>query len=466
VNIKPIPTNKSDGHEKKHKSLLAFAIMILVGFSAHATTYTLTGTTGSDSCDSMEYTNDLSVIWEINTHTYQPVMINYHHDTEDVYDFLYIYSVSNTGVETLIYEGSGYASGSISTAIPSGRAMLIFSTDGSCSYADESWDYTGVDFSYSTTAYTFSQNYFTDGNSTIAGTLGIGLSNPLERLHINGAIRGSEIAGALKVKTDFGYVNIGPQSSTYADITTDRHRFLFNKPVFITSGYLSSRNTNLILSTTGITRMTILDSNGNVGIGTTSPTQALSVKGNLSLSPTATTPNESFNGGLMVTKPSASGQYLNLSRAGSSTQWSIGTVYNTSNFAIGQAQTTDASFTNPPFVINPNGNIGIGTTTPDYLLDVAGTIRATEVKIVSISNFADIVFDKKYQLPKLTEVDAFIQTNGHLPNIPTATEVKENGMSLVDMQVKLLQKIEELTLYAIEQQKQIDALKIELKKTK
>ena len=76
----------------------------------------------------------------------------------------------------------------------------------------------------------------------------------------------------------------------------------------------------------------------------------------------------------------------------------------------------------------------------------------------SVENFADFVFNDDYQLRPLSEVNAFIETNGHLPEIPSAAEVKENGMSLVEMQVKLLQKIEELTLYMIEQQKRIEEL--------
>jgi hypothetical protein len=114
----------------------------------------------------------------------------------------------------------------------------------------------------------------------------------------------------------------------------------------------------------------------------------------------------------------------------------------------------------PRLNILNNGFVGVGTLTPQYLLDVKGTIRATEVLVQDISQFTpDFVFEKEYLLPSLSEVNNFITINKHLPNIPSASEVKKNGISLIDMQLKLLQKVEELTLYVIEQQKEIDLLK-------
>lgn len=103
------------------------------------------------------------------------------------------------------------------------------------------------------------------------------------------------------------------------------------------------------------------------------------------------------------------------------------------------------------------GNIGIGTNNPQYLLDVNGIIRAMEIKVEPIGQFADFVFAEDYSLPTLKDVDDFIQTNGHLPNVPSASEVKEKGLNLVEMQIRLLQKIEELTLYTIEQQRLIES---------
>lgn len=105
-----------------------------------------------------------------------------------------------------------------------------------------------------------------------------------------------------------------------------------------------------------------------------------------------------------------------------------------------------------------NTGIGIGTTDPKYKLDVNGIIRAKEVLVET--GWADFVFKEGYKLPTLSDVEAHIEENGHLPGIPSETEIKENGgIGLSEMNTKLLQKIEELTLYVIQQNKEIERLK-------
>lgn len=103
--------------------------------------------------------------------------------------------------------------------------------------------------------------------------------------------------------------------------------------------------------------------------------------------------------------------------------------------------------------INTQGNVGIGTENPQNKLDVAGTIRAQEIK-VELSGWADHVFDKDYQLPSLQEVKAHIEEHKHLPGIPSEKQILEDGVNMGEMQAKLLQKIEELTLYVIQLQEQ------------
>jgi hypothetical protein len=100
-----------------------------------------------------------------------------------------------------------------------------------------------------------------------------------------------------------------------------------------------------------------------------------------------------------------------------------------------------------------SGNVGIGAVdTKGYKLAVNGKIRAHEIK-VETANWPDYVFAEDYQLPTLVETEKHIKANGHLAGIPSAAEVKLNGIDLGEMNAKLLKKIEELTLYLIEKDK-------------
>ena len=115
--------------------------------------------------------------------------------------------------------------------------------------------------------------------------------------------------------------------------------------------------------------------------------------------------------------------------------------------------------------IDSEGRVGIGTNNPQNTLDVNGTIHAREVKI-NLTGWPDFVFEPSYQLKSLTDVEEYIKINGHLEHIPSTQQVEENGINLGEMQVRLLQKIEELTLYTIEQNKKIEQQNQELKTLK
>jgi hypothetical protein len=103
-------------------------------------------------------------------------------------------------------------------------------------------------------------------------------------------------------------------------------------------------------------------------------------------------------------------------------------------------------------VVGSNGNvgIGIGTSATSFKLHVAGDVKANSYYSAS-DHYADYVFDSTYQLPSLQEVKAYIKQNHHLPEVPSEVEVKKTGINLGSHQVILLKKIEELTLYVIEQ---------------
>lgn len=121
-------------------------------------------------------------------------------------------------------------------------------------------------------------------------------------------------------------------------------------------------------------------------------------------------------------------------------------------------------------ITEKDGKIGIGTKAPDELLTVKGTIHTQEVKVDLQGAVApDYVFEHyfhgfsrympEYKLISLYELEDFVKANHHLPKVPAAATLDEEGLSLKEMNLLLLEKIEELTLYTIQQQKEIDALK-------
>lgn len=111
--------------------------------------------------------------------------------------------------------------------------------------------------------------------------------------------------------------------------------------------------------------------------------------------------------------------------------------------------------------INDIGQVGINTNdTKGYQFAVNGSSIFTSVKVKLYGNWPDYVFKRDYELLSLSELEKFIQKNSHLPGIPSATDVEKNGLDLGVNQAALLKKIEELTLYIIEQKKEIDEMKV------
>ena len=117
---------------------------------------------------------------------------------------------------------------------------------------------------------------------------------------------------------------------------------------------------------------------------------------------------------------------------------------------------------NNSLYINSNGNVGVGVIPNEHRLAVAGSIISEEVIVKLQTDWPDYVFADNYGLSDLDQVENFIITNRHLEGIPSASEIAEDGINIADIQIKLLQKIEELTLYIIKQDKDIKKLTLKL----
>lgn len=183
---------------------------------------------------------------------------------------------------------------------------------------------------------------------------------------------------------------------------------------------------------------------GKIGIGTTDPTATLDVNGAIKARGLSTFGTFYGEEGFSSTNP------VEIT--------SIDEIGIISPFHI-ELNAPKVNFANFVYINKAGENVGIGTSdTKGYKLGVNGKIAATEVKIALYDNWPDFVFYEDYQLPTLKEVEKHIKEKGHLKDIPSEVEVKENGIHLGDMNSRLLRKIEELTLYTIQQEKKIEEL--------
>ena len=274
------------------------------------------------------------------------------------------------------------------------------------------------------------------------GNVGIGVANPLAKLHVNNGDNsyGSILANA--TESNFSFYTKTLSTNVYQESFRMGLKYASNENNGFISFYRGGGVSGGFLgfSTNGIERMSIKD-NGNVGIGTS-------------------TPGSIFD----ITSASNNRTWLNYNDKSA-----ISFIPNNTNswFHIGHGLDDTLYISHGGTVgavkimaIHNSGNIGLGTNTPDEKLTVKGKIHAQEVKIDLQGAVApDYVFEKDYNLKSLNEVENYINTYKHLPEIPSAKEMEQQGLFLKQMNLKLLQKIEELTLYTIHQEKELEKQK-------
>lgn len=287
------------------------------------------------------------------------------------------------------------------------------------------------------TGYTHRIGFFTFGGAAPSallerfsimdgGNVGIGTTTPGAKLDVNGVIKmsgGSPGAGKL-LQSDATGIASWTDKSTVLPAGANGNTLRHNGTTYISTANLYNNGTN-------------------IGVGTASPSYILDINGRMRLRHNGTTAGLWFNNSTN-TETSFIGQYTN-------DRWGI--------FAGGTWK----------FAVDGNdGTVYIGSTNLDnenlanatgYKLKVFGKIIGEEVRVQLKSAWPDYVFEKNYQRLSIDELEKFIVQNKHLPNIPSAAEVGANGQELGEMQRKMMEKIEELSLYIIDLKKEMDVLK-------
>jgi len=432
----------------KYKLMKTNILAILFIFASVVNSYStdITGPTGSFSVLNSAYVNGMNNVWNINTGVAdKAVRITYTLNSESTCDFLLIYDIDENGDENLIINTSGLnKSGTIVTSSHTGRAKVVFTSNQTVNYTTNSL-YTGLAVNYSAENSTDF-----DGAVAVNGSLEVGYEHKVKIVNFPGHTMWMDFPVVDGKATGIGTGGTG--QNLWIGYAGNGTQWFSNS----STGDVCYRNLSgklLFGNTTGNATMTI--GNKQVAIGTSSSLAKLDVMGSLkitsngsqgfiNLSSTSGNPKISSSAGLLLTSSNSVNDFY-----GAGSRVAISQV----NEATGIG------------VVNiVNGQVGIGLANPDKMLTVNGAIHAKEIIVDVNDPLADYVFHPDYELMPLHKVEAFVKTNHHLPEIPSAAEVKENGLNMGEMQNKLLQKIEELTLYMIEQQKQIEELKAELKK--
>ena len=285
----------------------------------------------------------------------------------------------------------------------------------------------------------------------LGGNVGIGTDTPLSKLHVFASGTGDK---GITIQNDVE--QSGNSASIWFKSASSRSDYRKGALMFVNDGRTHGRGDFVVAlndspsstkATSSDAKMIIKSETGNVGIATTSPNFKLDINAGGSLQNAFNVGTTHDDGGKIYTSYENGSGYLNF-------------VEYDDPFVLNFIQTVDGGITEK--IYYHRGKFGIGTrTTGGHKLAVEGSIGAREIKVEAAPNWSDFVFYEDYDLPTLTEVENHIKEKGHLKDIPSAEEVAKDGFYLGAMDAKLLQKIEELTLYTIGQQKEIEQLKKE-----
>ncbi|MHA4894138.1 hypothetical protein ACXZ1K_05245 [Pedobacter sp. PWIIR3] len=284
------------------------------------------------------------------------------------------------------------------------------------------------------------------------GNIGIRTSTPLSPLFIVGDANGAvlKLTNNADVGLELRSTGNNAQYIDFVNNSTDNAfigspdfsgRILYNLGA-VPNGF------QIITNGDGNAKMVITNS-GKIGIGTLTPQAILSLGGSIAHDKLTIYENANYKWGFGIQLHQFE-QYFASDNIDNHFSW--GSMSYDGNNTFSEMMRLDGS-----------GNVAIGTVDPKgYKLAVAGNVIANSIRVKPTGAWPDFVFDKVYKMLSLGETENYIKKSNHLPGIPSAAEVKANGVDLGEMNLKLLQKIEEITLHLIEQQKAIETMRKEI----
>jgi hypothetical protein len=373
------------------------------------------------------------------------------------------YDLSTTTGLQMFYQGSwgtaAYASNFRFIDISSAEGGKILQANGY-----------GMGIGFDPPAYASADKLYVNGN------VGIGTTSPAEILDV----KGNPVFGTSQERVSVGSGSFGFNRRVIDGSIYNNSLFAYQ---FQHSGSSNQASDNLSLQVyspdgSNITANALaINGFGNVGIGTASPSAKLHISNNGSSS----SPTSPYSGDLIIqgnpgnrtSTTGASLEFVIPANTDGSNPWgqariiavagSSNTYNATGKMILGTRRSFDKGTGSgtawnygDDVVIDGAGNVGIGTTTVPlgYKMAVAGNAIAESITVKLQANWPDYAFKKNYGLMPLTDLKAYVDKNQHLPEVPTAEQVKKDGINLGEMNTLLMKKVEELTLYLIEKDKQ------------
>jgi hypothetical protein len=284
----------------------------------------------------------------------------------------------------------------------------------------------------------------TNIHNTNTGNVGIGSSGPTTLLHVK------------KVMTEptITVQNLGGVGGATYAMVDNLSGANWKFKATATGGFKIRDHANLMdvftIEANSSPNALYINSAGNIGIGTSTPARKLMIEGpDFELHDTYPF--------IFLNNTSATGNAgISIRYEGDYRAW----IYYDDNQDVLRLNAENGNGWRNDLIIKSDGSVCMGTTVAatGYKLSVDGKVICTEVRVEALASWPDYVFGDDYDLMSLKELRQSVEENNHLPGLPSAAEVAENGILLGDMQTKLLEKIEELTLYTLHQDAQIEQL--------